>query len=186
MARETRSRMVDAAVDALRERGLQGMSFTDVLAQSGAARGAIYHHFPRGKNQLAAEAALQHGREVRDRLAELRAADPKGVALAFVDFARPVALAAARGAGCAVAAVTVPANEDGGDLCRAAAETFASWTEQLARNLREAGLPAADAEDKAALLIALLEGAQVLCRASGNTEPFERAVRTAMTLFAAA
>ncbi|MEU3069077.1 hypothetical protein ABZ712_19585 [Streptomyces sp. NPDC006906] len=40
---------------------MQGMSFTDVLTQSGAARGAIYHHFPGGKNQLATEAAVQHG-----------------------------------------------------------------------------------------------------------------------------
>ncbi|MFE0583261.1 TetR/AcrR family transcriptional regulator [Streptomyces sp. NPDC058874] len=185
MAKETRSRMVDAAVDALRERGLQGMSFTEVLAQSGAARGAIYHHFPRGKHELAAEAALQHGREVRAGLSELRAADPEGVALAFVEFARPVVRAAARGAGCAVAAVTVPADEDGGALCRAAAETFTSWTDQLVRNLGEAGLPAADAQEKAALLIALLEGAQVLCRASGSTEPFERAVRAVRPLFAA-
>ncbi|UYQ64945.1 TetR/AcrR family transcriptional regulator [Streptomyces peucetius] len=184
MAKETRGRMVDAAVDALREHGLQGMSFTDVLARSGAARGAIYHHFPGGKGQLAAEAATRHGREVRDRLAELGAADPKGVATAFVEFARPVAQAATRGAGCAVAAVTVPADEENGELRQAAAATFGSWTEQLARNLREAGLATADAEEKAALLVTLLEGTQVLCRASGSTEPFKRAVRAALTLFA--
>ncbi|WP_432157441.1 TetR/AcrR family transcriptional regulator [Streptomyces sp. bgisy153] len=183
MAKETRGRMVDAAVDALRERGLQGMSFTDVLARSGAARGAIYHHFPGGKNQLAAEATTRHGHEVRARLAELRAADPRAVATAFVAFARPVAQAAARGAGCAVAAVTVPADEENGELCQAAAATFTSWTEQLTRNLREAGIPATEAEEKATLLVALLEGAQVLCRASGGTEPFERAARAAMTLF---
>ncbi|WP_236245945.1 TetR/AcrR family transcriptional regulator [Streptomyces sp. CC210A] len=185
MAKETRGRMVDAAVDALRERGLQGMSFTDVLARSGAARGAIYHHFPGGKNQLAAEAATRHGHEVRARLAEFGATDPMGVAAAFVDFARPVVQAAARGAGCAVAAVTVPADEDDGELCQAAATTFASWTEQLGRNLQDAGLPVPEAEEKATLLVALLEGTQVLCRASGSTEPFERAARAALALFAA-
>ncbi|MFI2351069.1 TetR/AcrR family transcriptional regulator [Streptomyces sp. NPDC019443] len=184
MAKETRGRMVDAAVGALRQRGLQGMSFTDVLARSGAARGAIYHHFPGGKNELAVEAVSQHGREVCDRLAEIGAAGPGDVAVAFVEFARPVAQAAAEGAGCAVAAVTVPPDEDDGELCRVAAVVFASWTEQLSRALREAGLTAADAEEKAALLVALLEGAQVLCRASGSTEPFERAVRAALQLFA--
>ncbi|WP_282693320.1 TetR/AcrR family transcriptional regulator [Streptomyces sp. CC208A] len=183
MAKETRGRMVDAAVGALRRRGLQGMSFTDVLERSGAARGAIYHHFPGGKSQLAAEAATQHGREVRDRLAGLGGATPQGVAAAFVEFARPVAEAAAQGSGCAVAAVTVPADEEDGELCRAAAAAFASWTEALAGALRQAGLAPADAEEKAALLVALLEGAQVLCRASGGTEPFERAVRAALGLF---
>ena len=33
------------------------MSFTEILDASGAARGAIYHHFPGGKTQLVAEAA---------------------------------------------------------------------------------------------------------------------------------
>jgi prevent-host-death family protein len=40
------------------------MSFTDILASSsGAARGAIYHHFPGGKTQLVAEAAQRNGAE---------------------------------------------------------------------------------------------------------------------------
>jgi TetR/AcrR family transcriptional regulator, lmrAB and yxaGH operons repressor len=56
---ETRTRMIDAALDSLRHRGVSGMSFTEVLERSGAARGAIYHHFPGGKNQLVAEAAAR-------------------------------------------------------------------------------------------------------------------------------
>ncbi len=65
MVTGTRVRMINAAVELLQRRGVAGMSFSDVLAASGAARGAIYHHFPRGKEQLAAEAAARHGRDVR-------------------------------------------------------------------------------------------------------------------------
>ncbi|MQY31444.1 hypothetical protein NRB56_70530 [Nocardia sp. RB56] len=39
--------------------------------------------------------------------------------------------------------------------------------------------PEAEA-DLARLLIALLEGAQVLCRAAGDREPFERAARAVL------
>jgi TetR/AcrR family transcriptional repressor of lmrAB and yxaGH operons len=183
MARETRARMVDAAVVALQQRGLEGMSFTEVLARSGAARGAIYHHFPGGKSQLVAEAAAKHGRDVLARLVDLSATTPRAVAEAFVDFARPVVEASSRGSGCAIAAVTLPVGDDGDELCQVAAAAFASWSGQLAAALSGAGLSAEDAADKAALLITLLEGAQVLSRAAGSTAPFDRAVRAALTLF---
>ncbi|MDT7664602.1 MAG: TetR/AcrR family transcriptional regulator, lmrAB and yxaGH operons repressor [Pseudonocardiales bacterium] len=41
MPRDTKQRMVEAAAGLLRSRGLAAMSFTDVLAVSGAARGVI-------------------------------------------------------------------------------------------------------------------------------------------------
>lgn len=69
MASETRERMVGAAVVALQRRGMAGMSFTEILTTSGAARGAIYHHFPGGKSQLVAEAAARNGADVRAQLA---------------------------------------------------------------------------------------------------------------------
>ncbi|MFJ8150281.1 hypothetical protein ACIQ6R_35365 [Streptomyces sp. NPDC096048] len=135
-----------------------------------------------GKNQLAAGAAAQHGREVRDHLAELGAAAPKDVAAAFLEFARPVAQLPRRAPDAPSPPWPFPQTRR--TASRAAAATFAFWTEQLERNLRQAGLAATDAEEKAALLVALLQGAQVLCRASGSTEAFERAARAALTLFA--
>ena len=79
MAGDTRERMIEAAVHALRRDGVEGMSFTGVLRESGAARGAIYHHFPGGKSQLVAEAATDNGNEVRALLAQLPAESPAAV-----------------------------------------------------------------------------------------------------------
>ncbi|WP_282783835.1 MULTISPECIES: TetR/AcrR family transcriptional regulator [unclassified Nocardia] len=178
MTKPTRARMIDAAVDALRRHGLSGMSFTEVLADSGAARGAIYHHFPGGKSELVAEAARLHGREVTDRLAELSGPTPRAVVESFLTFARPVIADATHGRGCAVAAVTTPADTD--DLCRLAATTFTAWADQLTTALTAAGMPASDAADLSQLLITMLEGAQILCRATGDTTPFDRAARAAL------
>ncbi|MFI9275162.1 TetR/AcrR family transcriptional regulator [Kitasatospora sp. NPDC052896] len=177
MAGGTRDRMIDATVDALRRNGVAGMSFTDVLRQSGAARGAIYHHFPGGKAQLIAEAAERFGAEVRGHLAALPGGDPEAVVEAFVELVRPVVAASATGSGCTVAAVSVGSGDD--DALRQAAGTaFGSWTDGLAARLVMAGAEPEEASGLAALLIAVLEGAQVLCRAAGDTEPFERAART--------
>ncbi|UFS97717.1 TetR/AcrR family transcriptional regulator [Nocardia huaxiensis] len=180
MTKPTRARMIDAAVDSLRRNGLAGMSFTEVLAESGAARGAIYHHFPSGKSELVAEAARLHGQDVTLRMAELAGPDPRAVVAAFLDFARPVMEDAALGSGCAIAAVTVRAGKDGDELCRVAATTFAAWTDRLAAALTDAGMSPDAAADLACLLISLLEGAQVLCRAEGGTGPFDRAARAAL------
>jgi AcrR family transcriptional regulator len=181
MANDTRARMVDAAVDALRQRGLAGMSFTDVLAGSGAARGAIYHHFPGGKQQLAAEAAGRNGQDVLSHLKQLPATDPPAVVEAFLAGVRPVVEESTRGSGCAVAAVTL----DGDALRGVAAAAFASWVTQLTDALTSAGMPPSEAADLACLLINLLEGAHVLCRAAGSLEPFDRAGRAAMLLASA-
>jgi hypothetical protein len=93
---------------------------------------------------------------------------------AFLEAVRPVMAASAAGAGCAVAAVTVGAEPP---LRNLAATAFDGWTDALAERLAATGVPAAEAADQAALLLALLEGAQVFCRAAGNLEPFDRAAR---------
>src|SRR5690349_12838081 len=101
MAAETRARMIDAALVELQQRGVAGMSFTDVLDASGAARGAIYHHFPGGKTQLITEAANCNAIDVRTALAALPATNPHAVVKAFLTTIRPTVEASATGTGCA-------------------------------------------------------------------------------------
>jgi TetR/AcrR family transcriptional repressor of lmrAB and yxaGH operons len=181
----TRDRMIEAAVRGLQRRGLAGMSFTEVLAGSGAARGAIYHHFPGGKKQLVAEAAARHGADVRDHLGTLPTGSPRAIVEGFLAMVRPAVVAATGGSGCAVAAVTVRLDADSAELCGIAATAFAAWTDRLARALTDAGLGAGPAGDLAALLVALLEGAQVVCRATGDPAPFDRAARACLALVGA-
>ena len=184
MSSDTRTRMIEATVEALRRRGVAGMSFTDVLRASGAARGAIYHHFPGGKAQIVAEAATRNGRDVQAYLATLPAGSPPAVVEAFLAAVRPVVEESAAGGGCAVAAITVPAGAESGDdtLRQVAAIAFASWAGQLAQLLTAAGLAPAEAADLATLLITLLEGAHIMCRAAGTIEPFDQAARMATAL----
>jgi len=185
MAGDTRVRMVEAAVGALRRRGVAAMSFTEVLQASGAARGAIYHHFPGGKAQLVAEAVKVNGSDVRAHFEQLPAVDPQGAVRAFFDAVRPVIEQSTTGSGCAVAAVALGADDDQPQLREVAASAFASWTEALAGRLARAGVPEREAAGLATTLIMMLEGAHVLCRACGGMDPFDRAVGTATALVAA-
>jgi len=177
--------MIGAAMHGLQHHGLAGMSFTEVLARSGAARGAIYHHFPGGKTELVMEAAALNGRAVRARFASLPATDPQQVVRDFLALVRPVIVESSNGSGCAVAAVALGRDAGTDQLLReASAAAFGSWVDALAERLASTGLPAADATDLATTLVTLLEGAHVLCRAAASVEPFDRARRTAEALIA--
>lgn len=178
MAADTKSRMISAAIGLLQRHGLAAMSFTDVLADSGAARGAIYHHFPGGKQQLALEAATRNAEDVRGHLHALPAHTPRGLVQAFLVDVRPVLQASAEGAGCAIAAVTVAGGSaiaDQSALRDVAAGAFTGWVGELTGKLTHAGMTPAQATDLATLMIATLEGAHILCRAAGSVAPFDRA-----------
>ncbi|MEV6769543.1 TetR/AcrR family transcriptional regulator [Nocardia sp. NPDC051030] len=178
MAADTKSRMISAAIGLLQRHGLAAMSFTDVLAESGAARGAIYHHFPGGKQQLALEAARRNAEDVRTHLRELPARTPREVAEAFLASVRPVVQASAEGGGCAIAAVTLDggaAITDQNGLRTVAAEAFTSWVDELAEKLTHTGMAAPQAAALSTLMIATLEGAHILCRAAATITPFDKA-----------
>lgn len=182
---DTRSRMVNAAVTALRRHGVAGMSFTEILEASGAARGAIYHHFPGGKTELVAEAAARNGRDVRAHFERLPATDPRQFVTDFLALVRPVVIESSTGCGCAVAAVALSYQGPGDQpLQQVSATAFDSWVAVLADGLTATGLPPDDAADLATTLIALLEGAHVLCRAAASVEPYDRMCRTATAMVA--
>ena len=177
MARNTKQRMIEAAAASLRRRGLVATSFTDVLTASGAARGAIYHHFPGGKDELAEHAVAWTGRRVRDQFAALDADDTETVLRSFLDLIRPVVAQAAGGTSCAVAAVAAEAAPSQAALTSAAGEALQSWVDALGARLRQAGAAPADARATAQLMIAFLEGSLVLARATGDAASFEGSAR---------
>src|SRR6478752_3820149 len=63
--RDGRERLLNGARKLLAEKGYAGMELRDVAERGRAPRGSIYHHFPGGKTQLAAEAAAAEGEEIR-------------------------------------------------------------------------------------------------------------------------
>ena len=160
-ASDPRGRMVRSAAVLFRERGLDGTSFRDVIEHSGAPRGSIYHHFPGGKAQLAAEAV--------DYAGELSAAAiGRGDALAavrsFLQIWRDPMIASDYRAGCPIVAVATAAPDDA-ELIAATGRAFA----RIRAALVDAGVTPA----RATLIIAAIEGAVILCRAERSIAPLE-------------
>src|SRR6266550_4382731 len=139
---DSRASMVRGAVSLIRTRGVNATSLSDVLAESGAPRGSIYHHFPQGKEQLAGEAVRWTSERVLAHQRACRATTAAGVLDCFIDMWRQVVLASCGAAGCVVAGValdTVAADRALIDVVRA---TFRSWVDLLAEQLVAVGVPA--------------------------------------------
>jgi len=171
MARGVRDRMVQSAIALLAKRGYQATSFSEVLAESAAPRGSIYHHFPEGKDQLIAAAIEVSGARAVALLDGLDGLGATEIVDGFMAMWRAVLQLSTFSAGCSVLAVTVSADSPG--LLEQAADIFRRWQARLAELLVGSGMPAADAASFATLLIAASEGAVVLARAEQSFAPFD-------------
>jgi TetR/AcrR family transcriptional repressor of lmrAB and yxaGH operons len=176
MASDTRETMIRCAAALIGTRGVAGASFTDVLAESGAPRGSIYHYFPDGKRQLTEEAVRWTSGQILGYLATGPVDTPQAVLEHFVDLWRRAVIASNGAIGCAVAGVAIDTGTDE-PLMTIVRDAFRSWIDALAARLRTAGLDAERASSVASLSVAAMEGALILCRAEGNAEPLEAVAR---------
>jgi TetR/AcrR family transcriptional repressor of lmrAB and yxaGH operons len=170
--RNVRDEMIRGAAELLASRGVQGTSFSDVLAHTGAPRGSIYHHFPGGKDELVQAAARSVGDGVTMLLDAIDASSPAEVVDAFVEGWRAVLVGGAFETGCAVAASCVGSETD--DALRAlSGEIFRTWRGALARALQRSGATRRQAEELAMICLASVEGALVLGRAEHDDAVFD-------------
>jgi AcrR family transcriptional regulator len=185
---DSRDRMIQSAALLFRENGYSGTGFRDVIEHSGAPRGSIYHHFPGGKEQLAAETVAWAAALIERRIA--RAAqygDPIAALGIFVDSWREVLEDSNFRAGCPVVAVAAEADV-GTTATDAAAAAFARWQDLIARTLLDAGVSRIDARRLATTVVAAIEGAILLCRVRRDIRPLrdvhralEATLRTAIS-----
>jgi AcrR family transcriptional regulator len=174
--------MVRSAASLIRSRGVSATSLSDVLADSGAPRGSIYHHFPNGKEQLAGDAVRWTSERVLAHQRACSATTASGVLECFIDMWRQVVLASGGTAGCVVAGVAIDTVASEQLLIDVVRATFRSWRDLLAEQLEAVGIPAARATPIAMATLAGMEGALILCRAEGNSGPLETVAAELMRL----
>jgi TetR/AcrR family transcriptional regulator, lmrAB and yxaGH operons repressor len=182
MTSDSRASMVRSAASLIRSRGVRATSFSDVLADSGAPRGSIYHHFPDGKAQLAEDAIRWTSERL---LAHLRAGNPSGpsdVLERFIAMWRQVVVASGGTAGCVVAGVAIDTVPDETGLMEVVRATFRTWVRVLAEQLEAVGVPSQRAKPVAMAALAAMEGALILCRAEGNVRPLDAVAEELMRL----
>lgn len=183
----TRERLIAAMTDALRRRGLHGIGLTELLAQAGAPKGVLYHHFPGGKTELAVAAIDDVVARMLGWLDGLLAkeGDPIEAARQWMQGATQHLSSTGFHAGCPLASVALESTPDDHALREALARAFATLRERIALALEQAGEPRESAQGVAALIVAAYEGGLLQARVAHSTEPIQQATRTLLSLLAA-
>lgn len=159
-AAENREKVIAAAANLFRERGLEGVGIDAVAAEAGLTHGAIYSHF-RSKDELAA-AAIAHAMagSMSEWLALTRGLAPQA---AFERLVRAYVSRAHRNApeeGCAIAALGGAAPRDAAPL----QEVFKDGVERLIGVV--ASVDSAGQRERAIANAATMVGAIVMARAT--------------------
>ena len=188
MARKggTRADLVQTMARLLRDQGYTATGRAQLLAESGVSNGSLYHHFPGGMEELAEAALEASGQAVADALSEALDGAPN-VAVGierFLDIAQG-SVAGDACAGCPVAPTALESPIISPRLRVAAARCFAQWEALIAARLGADGWPEDSTAAAASAAIALIEGALLLARVSGQVSHLANAKLAALTIFGA-
>ncbi|CPU19993.1 TetR/AcrR family transcriptional regulator [Mycobacteroides abscessus] len=176
---DTRARLVTATAALLQRQGYEATSVKRIITEAGATFGSLYHFFPNGKEELAAE-ALRFGAEEFAELLRRGLGSSRDPATAI---ARCATLLAEdlRGSdwtdGCPVAATALEIIGRSPSIQQAADDSLRLWRRLIADKLRDGGFKAAAANDLACTVISVLEGAELISRVSSDDEPLRAAAR---------
>lgn len=173
---ETRRRMIEETAVLLQRQGLNGTGLAEVLTATGLPRGSLYHHFPGGKEELTVEALRLADEVVMRRIdrAWAASAEPADFARALLDRYLRRLERTDFAEGCPVAAVALEGTPQSERLRRASAEALEHWIEAIASRLVAAGDTEERARSKATTVIASMEGALILSRATHDAEPMHQ------------
>ena len=184
--RDTRAELVQTMARLLRDQGYTATGRAQLLAESGVSNGSLYHHFPGGMEEVADAALKASGRVVADALREALDGAPnagEGV-VRFLDIAQEAAIDE-QCAGCPVAPTALESPIISPRLRAVAARCFDQWEALIATRLRADGWSEDSLATAASAALALIEGALLLARVSGQLSHIAHAKHAALTLLGA-
>jgi TetR/AcrR family transcriptional regulator, lmrAB and yxaGH operons repressor len=179
-----REQILKTTCELLEKQGYHGTGLNEIVQQSGAPKGSLYHYFPEGKQQIAAEAVLQSGQLTADRI-RMGLMESGSAAKAVYDFilkiADQVELSgfAAGGPLTAVAMETATKSERINLACR---EAYTMLHSAFKNKLIESGYSKLKAEELATFITASVEGGIILSRTYHTADPLRVVAKQLKTL----
>lgn len=172
---DTQRRLVQHTARLLRTRGYAATGLSTIVAESGVPKGSLYHHFPGGKEQLAAASVRYSGSGIVAALHDLlsRTGDPVTAVRAFCDDYIAQLETSAFRKGCPLATIALEAAPEVDAVHEACASSFGEIIDLIARELEAHGVAREAAHQASTLTVAAIEGALLLAKARRDVEPLE-------------
>jgi AcrR family transcriptional regulator len=188
MTAPTRDRFLIAATGLFRRQGYSGTGLKQIVTESSAPLGSLYHFFPGGKQDLALQ-AIGHTAERYEQLLDrvfTETADIGQAAVKWFNWAARALEESDFADGCPIGTVACEIASSNEALRQASQSVFDSWRSRVATQLAAEGVKPAQARQLAMFAVASLEGAIMLGRIQRSTQPLRDTGRVvAQTLRAA-
>lgn len=180
-----RKRIVATMARLLRKQGFAATGLNQLVAQSGAPKGSLYHYFPGGKDEVAAEALVFAGQLVRGTLDALRQSErtPAGIVRAYGGLLEGWMAKSGYSDGCPITTTLLEVATDKPAIAAIGRKSFADWQAVFADALRAAGVEADRADELGLAAIMMIEGALILARVQRNGAPIRVATQEVAALF---
>lgn len=169
----TREHILQTTCDLMEEQGYHGTGLNEIVKESGAPKGSLYHYFPEGKEQIASEAVLQSGKATAGRI-QNGLSGSSNAATAIHDFILNIADHvessgfAAGGPLTAVAMETATKSERINLACR---EAYSLLETAFKEKLLESGFTKLRAHELGTFITAAIEGGIILSRTYHSGTP---------------
>ena len=180
---DSRERMLASATRLLRRQGYAATGWREVVAEGDAPWGSQAHHFPGGKEQLAAEALAREGERMRDEIASaLSRSHPAEMIRHWSSSASAQLEASGWSDGCPIATTALETAHTSDELAGVCQAAFSSWQAALTDAMTTRGVANRDARALAALVVAATEGALLLARTERDAAPLRAVSRELASL----
>ena len=174
-----REQIILTMCDLLEAQGYHASGLNQLVKESGAPKGSLYHYFPDGKDGLTAEAITHTGQVTAERIRSGLAVQPEAAAAVegcVAQIAHLVERSGFRAGGplTTVAMETATTNERLNLCCRAAfAQIEAAFGEKLVAD----GIATERAAELATFITAAIEGGIMLSRTQHSGDPLRLVAR---------
>lgn len=172
--------IVDRLFFVFRDRGFEGASLADLSQATGLGKSSLYHHFPRGKEQMV-EAVVDRTMRMIDSeiLAAARSSDSLKVRTRRI----AATLDLLYGGGRTPCLLGQLATSDvGRDARRDLRLAFTHWIDAFDALARESGMSPLRARQFAEDWVARLQGTLILQAVTGDVGPYKRALNALLAL----
>jgi len=172
-AAEHKQGLVHSAMRLFRRQGYASTGLQQILEESGAPRGSLYHYFPDGKESLAEAAVELAGTRMRDTLAELAAThrEPRAFLRAYSRTLAGWMEESDFRSGCPIATTLLETAPTSPRITGAGQRAFESWIEVVAEVFERAGASPRESRRRARMVVAAMEGALILARVERSQRP---------------
>jgi TetR/AcrR family transcriptional repressor of lmrAB and yxaGH operons len=156
-----------------RRQGYASTGLQQIVAESGAPKGSLYHYFPSGKEALGEAAVVLAGGLIRDMLAELAARhrEPKTFLRAYCKVMAGWMEESGFHSGCPIATTLLETAPQSPAITAAGRRAIDGWIDVIGGVLAKGGMQRREARSRAQLVVAAMEGALVLARVRRSTRP---------------